>query len=145
MAGRTFLDTNILVYLVDGGHPAKQAAARRAFDELEPGSVVLSTQVLQEFHWNATRKLVPPMPTAAAARFVLDLSAHRVVTVDVPLILAAISRTTSDPVDFWDALILEAALEAGCDRLYSEDFQHGRLFGALQVVNPLRASARGSG
>ena len=37
---------------------------------------------------------------------------------------------------WFDALIVQAALEAGCTHLYSEDLQHGRRFGALQVVNP---------
>ena len=37
---------------------------------------------------------------------------------------------------FYDALILAAALEAGCETLYSEDFQPGRRFGDLTVINP---------
>jgi len=39
---------------------------------------------------------------------------------------------------FYDALIVAAAVEAGCDRLYSEDLQHGRRFGDCVVVNPFR-------
>jgi predicted nucleic acid-binding protein len=37
-----------------------------------------------------------------------------------------------------DALIVAAAIEAGCDRLYSEDLQHGRRFGDCVVLNPFR-------
>ena len=37
----------------------------------------------------------------------------------------------------WDALIVAAALEAGCDLLYSEDMQHEQLFdGRVKVKNP---------
>jgi predicted nucleic acid-binding protein len=37
----------------------------------------------------------------------------------------------------WDALIVAAALLAGCDTLYSEDLQHGQVFDErLTVVNP---------
>ncbi len=37
----------------------------------------------------------------------------------------------------WDALIVAAALLAGCETLYSEDLQHNQVFeGQLTVVNP---------
>lgn len=38
---------------------------------------------------------------------------------------------------YWDSLIVAAALDAGCDTLYSEDMQHGQLVeGRLRLVNP---------
>ena len=37
---------------------------------------------------------------------------------------------------FCDSLIIAAALDAGCDRLYSEDLQGGQRIGSLAVVNP---------
>jgi len=40
---------------------------------------------------------------------------------------------------FYDALIVAAALEAGCGTLYSEDMQHGRAVGGLTIVDPFRA------
>ena len=39
----------------------------------------------------------------------------------------------------WDALIVHAALLAGCRRLYSEDLQTGFTIGNLEVVNPFAA------
>jgi len=40
-------------------------------------------------------------------------------------------------ISYWDALIVAAALLSGCDTLYTEDLQHGRVFeGQLIVVNP---------
>ena len=39
-------------------------------------------------------------------------------------------------LSFYDALIVAAAQEAGCEVLYSEDLQHGRSFGTLRVENP---------
>jgi predicted nucleic acid-binding protein len=39
---------------------------------------------------------------------------------------------------FYDSLIVAAALEAGCDRLLSEDFQDGQRIEGLTVVNPFR-------
>jgi predicted nucleic acid-binding protein len=138
VAGSSFLDTNVLIYLHDVGEPAKQDVARRTFDGLDPGAVVLSTQVLQEFFWNATRKMEPPLSHEDAARFVLDFSRYRVVHVDPAMILSAIERLRRDRLAFWDALIVESALSAGCTRLLTEDLQDGRMFDSLRVENPFR-------
>jgi predicted nucleic acid-binding protein len=59
----------------------------------------------------------------------------------VALILAAVARATSARIAFWDGLIVEAALAAGCARLLTEDLQDGRDFDGLRVVNPFTAQA----
>ena len=43
-----------------------------------------------------------------------------------------------DGLGFYDALIVAAAINAGCDLLFSEDLQHDRKFGKLVVKNPFR-------
>jgi predicted nucleic acid-binding protein len=136
---RTFVDTNVLLYLYDVKEPAKSRAARRAYDGMTPGECVLSTQVLQEFYWNSTRKLQPALREDEAARILVDLSAHETVQVDVAIIVAAAARGASDRIAFWDALVVETALSAGCELLLTEDLQHGRRFGPLRVENPFLA------
>src|SRR5271167_4402238 len=37
---------------------------------------------------------------------------------------------------WYDSLVVASALEAQCDLLYSEDFQHGQQFGNLRISNP---------
>jgi len=39
----------------------------------------------------------------------------------------------------WDAAIVAAAIEAGCDTLYSEDFSDGQSYGGVRVENPFSA------
>jgi predicted nucleic acid-binding protein len=39
-------------------------------------------------------------------------------------------------LSFWDALVVQAAIDSGCERLYSEDLNPGQRFGSLVVVNP---------
>jgi hypothetical protein len=41
----------------------------------------------------------------------------------------------------WDGLIVQAALDSRCAILLSEDLQHGRRFGSLEVANPFLADA----
>ena len=136
MAGRVFVDTNVLLYLYDGADPDRREKAKQALAWMESGNLVLSTQVLQEFYWNATRKLRPPLQPADAAKVVASLARNPVVVVDPPMILAAVARSAADRLSYWDAVIVESALSADCERLLTEDLQHGRQFGALRVENP---------
>ena len=39
---------------------------------------------------------------------------------------------------FYDSLIVAAALEAGCSRLYSEDLHHGQQVERLTIQNPFQ-------
>lgn len=132
-----FFDTNVLVYAVDAGDPARreralECLARAARDD----TVVLSTQVLQEFYAIATRKLNPPLPPREAALQVQRLCAFQVMGSTAQSVQAAIALAQEHQLHWWDALILEAALRAGADVLLSEDGQAGRRYGRLVVENP---------
>ena len=134
---RSFFDTNVLLYLFDNSVPEKKARAQEVFsEEVEAGRAVLSTQVLQEFYVNATRKLAEPLPAAVAEAQVQDFARLLLVRVDEAMILAAIQRSRSRSFSFWDALIVEAALRGGADRLLTEDLQHGQEMDGLRVENP---------
>ena len=39
---------------------------------------------------------------------------------------------------FYDALVVAAALEAGCKRLLTEDLQHGQVSDGMTIENPFR-------
>jgi len=39
---------------------------------------------------------------------------------------------------FWDSAIIAAASALGCDRIYTEDLNHGQLVGGLAIVDPFR-------
>jgi predicted nucleic acid-binding protein len=134
---RSFFDTNVLIYLFDNGEPDKKAAAQDLIEkEVEADRASLSTQVLQEFYVNVTRKLAFPLSPEEAGARVRDFSRLPLVRVDVPLILAAIARSQPMSFSFWDALIVEAALKAGADRLLTEDLQHGQVIEGMRVENP---------
>ena len=134
---RSFFDTNVLLYLFDNGEPDKKAAAQELIEkEVEADRASLSTQVLQEFYVNVTRKLAFPLSPEEAGARVRDLSRLPLVQVDVPLILAAIARSQPMSFSLWDALIVEAALRAGADRLLTEDLQHGQVIEGMRVENP---------
>ena len=134
---RSFFDTNVLLYLFDLDEPEKRARAQEIFArEAEADRVVVSTQVLQEFYVNATRKLGRPLPPEIAEERVGDFSKLTLVQADAPLISGAIARSRRMSFSFWDALIVEAALKSGADRRFTEDMQHGRIIEGMRVENP---------
>lgn len=133
----TFFDTNILVYAVDAGDPArKEIAIERFARAVKDDSIALSTQVLQEFYSITTRKLKPPLSAREAASQVSQLCAFDVVGTTAESVLAAVELQQKHRLSWWDALILEAALRANADVLVSEDGQHGQRFGKLVIENP---------
>ncbi len=137
MSGNVFVDTNVLVYLFDADDPTKQETARSLMDRLaKEATIVVSTQVLQEFYVSVTRKLAEPLPSQHAMEATRGLSTYRVVQLDPSMIFAAIALHEKEKTSFWDALIVRAALESGCELLMSEDMQHGRRFEDLKVDNP---------
>lgn len=133
----TFVDTNVLVYARDSSEPDRQPAARAWIDHLwttETGR--LSTQVLHEYYVTVTRKLSPGLERSVARRDVLDLTAWKPLAIDDRTIERAWSYEDRYELSWWDALIVAAANQLGCDRLLSEDLQDGQLLGAVTVVDP---------
>lgn len=132
-----FFDTNVLVYCMDAGDPDRQARAIERFARAcEQDTVVLSAQVLQEFYAVTTRKLQPPLSPAAAQAQIERLASFEVVGSSATSVLEATRLAARHQLQWWDALILEAALRAQADVLVSEDVQHGQRFGKLTVENP---------
>ncbi len=99
-------------------------------------SATVSTQVMQEFYAVTTRTMTSPLTAGTARLAAQEFTGQNLVRLEAPVLLKAMDRTTSDSISFWDALIIEAALAGGCRTLYGEDFQNGRAFGPLRVVNP---------
>lgn len=83
-----------------------------------------------------TRKLQEPLSINNASKVVQLLSAYPTVQISPQLILKAIERHRDESFSFWDGLIVEAALESGCNILLSEDMQDGRKIGNLTIQNP---------
>jgi predicted nucleic acid-binding protein len=137
MTGRTFIDSNVLVYSVDES-PAEKPKHERAVDLLSarPENLVVSTQVLQEFYVVTTRKLEHPLSEERAARAVRGIAKLDVVGVDVPLVLAAVETSRTVRLSLWDALIIEAASRAGCERVLSEDLNAGQVIRGVRIENP---------
>lgn len=130
-APRTFFDSNILLYLIS----ADDGKADGVSERLLNGGCI-SVQVLNEFTNVARRK------------HRLDVEDVRPVLKDLCDVLDVVPVTLAIHEDglrlierygfsTYDAMIVAAALDAGCDILLSEDMQHGlRVDGRLTIRNP---------
>lgn len=132
-----FVDTNILVYAEDKTAGQKHVLARNLVVKLwNDADGVLSVQVLQELYVTLTRKVGKPLSSDKALAIVQEYLSWVVVDNTPKLLVAAVGLQQRAQLSFWDALVVQAALDAGCDRLYSEDLNAGQKFGPLVVVNP---------
>jgi predicted nucleic acid-binding protein len=132
-AAETFFDTNVLLYLL-----SEDAAKADRAEELLASGGRISVQVLNEFAAVASRKLglgwADIIEILGRVRAVCPVEPIAIETHERGLALA--SRYG---LGVYDAMIVAAALLAGCKRLYSEGLQHGQVFERqLSVRNPFR-------
>ena len=134
MPARAFVDTNVLVYAFDDADPAKRDRARSLLADDVP--LVISAQVIGEFYMVVTRKLAIPLSEAHASAAVDELLRLPVVPIDAELTRAAVSTSRAARLSYWDALIIEAAAAARCDRVLTEDLAAGSTIRSVRVENP---------
>ena len=133
-----FTDTNVLLYQHDQRNATKQRAARDWISLLwEHDAGRLSWQVLNEFYQNATRKV--GAPAHVVRRAVETYSLWNPAGFGLGMLHRAWYWMDKAGVPYWDSLIVAAAETKNCSYLLSEDFQEGRKFGDVTVVNPFRS------
>ncbi len=129
------VDTNVLIYVRDQREPAKQAKAESLIESMSSGALLW--QVACEYV-AASRKLasVDYGPLEASR----DLRELRKAWFTVLPNWNALDRAhtvmSRFGLSFWDALLASACLEAGIQKLYSEDFGDIREIDGLQIINP---------
>ena len=138
MSGRFFLDTNVFVYAFDTKAPLKAKKAgdliRRAADT---GEGIISYQVVQEFFSVAFRRFAQPMTVAEAEQYLITVLRPLLAVHSSPAIyFEALRIRERHRLSWYDSLIVAAALEGRCEKLYSEDLQPGRKIEGMGIENP---------
>jgi predicted nucleic acid-binding protein len=134
---RAFVDANVLVYAHDASAGKKKTAAEQLLANLwETGRGCLSVQVLQEFFVTVTRKVADPLSPAEAAARIRDFRAWTVFAPNLDDVLHAIALHEEWQVSFWDAMVIHAAAELGCDVLWTEDLNDGQTVQGVRIRNP---------
>lgn len=132
MKDKTFFDTNILVYAVAANDTRNTQA-----EELLASGGFISVQILNEFVAVARRKMLMPWSDVLEALDAFRVLCPSPVPVAVEMHEAALKIATKHGLNIYDALVVAAALQAGCSVLYSEDLQDGQVFDQrLTIRNP---------
>ncbi len=138
MSDRYFLDTNIFVYSLDPVEPRKASRAEALVTRgVTSGLGVISYQVVQEFMNVSLRQFRTTMTVAELELYFFRILLPMMrVPSSTELFLEALRLRTANQIAWYDSLIVAAAIQGGCEILYSEDLQHGRRFGDLVIQNP---------
>ena len=135
---KAFIDTNVFVYAQDNSDEAKTKMSQELIAKLfleKQGFI--STQVIQEFCNVFLKKSEKPLQPNDVAEIIDDLLvpllAH---TPDSSFYKRAINTYSRYSLSFYDALVVQAAIDLRCELLYSEDMQNGARYNGVTVVNP---------
>ena len=135
-----FIDTNVFIYLFDETNDRKRTIADRIVKTaLESRTARISHQVVQETLNVVTRKLPSPMTAENAQRFLVQVLAPLwQIMPNIALYRRGLDVQARYGFSFYDSLIIAAALESGCTRLFSEDLQYGQQIEGLIIENPFK-------
>lgn len=139
MSVDTFIDTNVFIYHLDASDARKHILAEVIVrDALASGRAGISFQVVQECLNTALRKAEVGLSAEEAHDYlkVVLTPLVRVSHATPELYARALDVRQRWQLQFYDALIVAAALQAGCKRLLSEDMQHGQRIEQLVIENP---------
>jgi predicted nucleic acid-binding protein len=134
-----FIDTNILIYSFDRLDEVKHQIAVDLLTELvEKNEIIVSTQVINEFIVVMTSKVTYPLSLKTVElhinKFSQVFNIRPIQMTDCTKALLILKRYG---FNYWDSLIVAAALKSGCSTLYTEDVQDGQIIEKkLKIVNP---------
>lgn len=149
MSAKFFLDTNTLIYILEGRTltagvrlTAAESAANRKADItlslLENEGLTLGIQVFNElcnvarrrnFDWIKTRLMLATLEALCQQVLPLTLAIHK----------RGLFLHEKYQFAFYDSLMLAAALDAGCTTFYSEDMQDGQMVERkMAIKNPFK-------
>ncbi|KQP08111.1 hypothetical protein ASF28_13610 [Methylobacterium sp. Leaf99] len=131
-----FVDTNVLLYARDDRYPDKQRAAAHWLAMLaHRDALIVSPQILGELH-NAILRGKVGLDEGEMQRMTAALQPFSHGATDLDLIAQAWKIRKETTFQWWDCVILAAAIRAGCRYLLSEDYQHGRTVRGTTILNP---------
>jgi predicted nucleic acid-binding protein len=136
MSGERFtLDTNILVYSVDGEAGRRHHFASEIIELAANRDCWITLQAVSEFYAVVSRnRLIPQARAATLANSWLDLFPAAVASEDT--VRFAIDSATMGHASYWDALLIAADAAAGCTAIVTEDLTDGSILGGVRVVHP---------
>jgi predicted nucleic acid-binding protein len=132
-----FVDSNVFLYADQIDEYSKRPIAQQWLERLwreQAGRT--SIQVLNEYYWNATRKLNPRLSLDDAWLRIQRLLTWNPQAIDSDVIRRAHEIERRYRLSWWDSLIVAAAQAQHCILLLTEDLQDRAVYGGVTVRNP---------
>jgi predicted nucleic acid-binding protein len=137
MNGKVFLDTNVLVYAHDLDAGMKHTVAVKVVKDMwENRTGVLSTQVLQEFYINVTKKIESPISPFEAREIIKTYACWEIRENTSMSIIRASELEEKHHISFWDAMVVVAAYESKVDKILTENLNSGQIIEGILIENP---------
>jgi len=147
MTVASLVDTNILVYAYDSREPEKQLTAQALLRRgLESGQLHIPHQAITEFMAVVSRRLstgetlLPREESWRQTEFLL--ATFPILYPDADVVRTALRGMATYQLSWYDAHLWAYADRYGLSEILSEDFEHGRLYGSVRIINPFLRSAR---
>ena len=134
MRDKIFIDSNIFLYTFDKRDKRKQKISK---DIVLSDNGTISIQVINEVSNNLIKKfnfdnnIVKKFIKSCYGRyFVIDLMQD--------IIVSACDIRERYNFSYYDSLIVSAAINSKCNKLYSEDMQDRLMIENLMIINPFK-------
>lgn len=139
MIDKSSVDTNVLIYAYNLDAGRKHTVAANILRELWlNANGAISTQVLQEFYVNVTKKIPKPLKPLEARVIISRYVVWHVEEITLESIIRASELQERYQLSFWDSLIVVAASKSTAKILLSEDLNHGQIIEGVKVINPFQ-------
>lgn len=139
-SARFLLDSNVLIYAVDRADRRKhQIAVALVLEARQSGQGHVSFQVVHEWLNFLLRKSEKPLSPADTA-LLYETLVEPLIRIESSrsVVKSALSIHATERLSWWDSLIVAAAIEGNCARVFTEDLQHGQLIRGVRIENPFR-------
>ena len=137
MKDKVFVDTNILIYAHDLDAGAKHDVATSIIENIWEAKIgIISTQVIQEFYVNVTRKIPNPITPVLARGIILNYFSWHIEAIEPNTILLASEIEERYVLSFWDSLIVATASQSNARKILTEDLNHGQVIEGVLIENP---------
>jgi predicted nucleic acid-binding protein len=136
MSEKSFLDSNIIIYLYSNDEPVKKSISEKFLDDSE--NIIISTQVLNEFiHVFRHKRKIDTESIRKAVRELAEL--FTIAQITTLTIENALNITHKYNYSYFDSLIVASAIENHCSVLYTEDMHDTHLIEkTVRIVNPFK-------
>lgn len=136
MSDRIFIDTNLFIYAFDKLDLKKNKKVINFFKSIREDDTHISIQIIKEFS-NVNIKKFKVSEEILFKRLTIFRS-FIISDTTVEVMEKAISLCYLYKLQYYDSLIIAAALAQNCNILYSEDLNNGQSIEGLQIINPFQ-------